>query len=235
MKAIFKREFKSYFNDLTGFIFVGFSLFFLGLFVTLYNLTYLNSHIAYALSDMMLIIAILIPIVSLRSVLEERKNGSYRLLCSLPLKPYEVVLGKYAAFLALFAIPAAVAALMPLFFNFFGEVNFAASYASILCFFLFGAALIAVCTFISSVVNNPIIALVISYIVLVLLFVVNSLTSLIPAGSVWGNILSFVAFFGAYDSFIYEMLDIRAIVYYMSVTVFFVFMSVRSFDKKSRE
>ncbi len=231
MSVIFRREFKSYFKNITGFIFVAVLILFLGVFVTLYNFAYLNPSVSYALSDLMLVSAVLIPILTMRVLADERRSGACRLLYSLPLRASEIILGKYLALLALLAIPTAAAAALPLILGIFGEINYLSSYASILCFFLFGAAVTAICMFLSSLSDNIVLSAIFSYLAVILLYVTDILVGLLPSG-VLSRLLSVFALFSKFEPFLYGMFDFGAIIYYISVSAVFIFFTVRSFERK---
>ena len=117
MGAIFKREFKAYFQSIIGVLFIGCFLLLFGIFAFDYNLFKQSPSIVYALSDMLPIAAILIPIVALNGILSEYKNGTYKLLYSLPLSSAQIFWGKYLALVSLVSIPTAVMAIFPLPFG----------------------------------------------------------------------------------------------------------------------
>lgn len=232
MSVIFKREFKSYFRSVTGFVFIAVLILFLGIFVTLYNFAYLNPSISYALSDLTLVSALLIPILTMRVFAEERRSGSCRLLYSLPLRASDVILGKYFAMLALFAIPTATAALLPLILSIFGTVNFISAYASLLCFLFFGAAVIAVCTFLSCLTDNMALSAIFSYLAVILLYLADILVGLLPSDGIASRLLSVFLFFSRFEPFLFGLFDVGAIVYYLSLCAVFLFFTVRVFDRK---
>lgn len=182
MGAIFKREFKSYMTNMYGSVFIFFMLLITGLFFFLSNLVYGGPQIEYDMlfySSMILIIAI--PILTMRSVAEDKHNGTDKFLLSLPLKVSGIVAGKYLALLAVFAIPTAVMCLLPIILSLFGEVYFLTSYSSLLAFFLLGAALLAICMYISSLTENQIISAVISLVTILVLFFLPDLSVFIPS------------------------------------------------------
>jgi ABC-2 type transport system permease protein len=181
---------------------------------------------------MMPILAVLVPIITAKSFMIERQSGADRLLYSLPLTSSEVVLGKYAALISVFAIPVAFMAVLPPFISLFGEINILSAYLCLLDFFAFGAALIAVCMFISSVSKSTVVSLSVSYGALVVLYLLNMLSGALPNGSFFARLLSYVSMFGSIDSLVYCLFDIRTLLYYISITAVFVFLTVRSFEKK---
>ncbi len=154
MKAVFKHELKSYFHSLTAYVFAAFLLLFIGIGAMLYNLQAAVSNFEYVLSFSSLIFVVLIPILTMRSISEERKQKTDQLLYSLPLTTVEVVMGKYLAMLTVFAIPMLIICVYPLIFAQYGDVYLPTSYGSMAAFFLTGAGFIAVGLFISSLTEN---------------------------------------------------------------------------------
>ena len=154
MKAVFKHELRSYFHSLTAYVFAAFLLLFIGIGAMLYNLQAAVSNFEYVLSFSSLIFVVLIPILTMRSISEERKQKTDQLLYSLPLTTVEVVMGKFLAMLTVFAIPMLIICVYPLIFAQYGDVYLPTSYGSMAAFFLTGAGFIAVGLFISSLTEN---------------------------------------------------------------------------------
>ncbi len=160
MSAVFKREFKAYMNNVYGYLFMAVLLFFCGALVSFFNVLMRQPAIEYSLFYGRFVLLLMIPILCMRSMAEDRRNKTDLFYLSLPLKQSSVVLGKYFALLAVFAIPVAVLALYPVLLGVFGPVKYGAAYMSLLFFFLLGAALIAVCQFLSSLTDNLVVAAV---------------------------------------------------------------------------
>ena len=121
-----------------------------------------------------------VPILTMRMFAEEKKQGTDRLLYSLPLKMSQIIGGKYLASLVVLGIPCFFTGLYPIILSRFGNVNFKLVYASMLGFFLLGASLTAVCMFISLLRENQIIAAIVSFVILLLNYFLNNLTNYIP-------------------------------------------------------
>ncbi len=231
MIAVFKREFKAFFNNTAGFVFVAVYLLFCGMLTSAYNLLTLSPSWEYVLADMTLVLALLAPVVTVSPLLEERRSGG-GLLLLLPLDTYEIVLGKYLALLGLFAVSASVSALFPMLLGFFGGINYISAYGALLGFLLFGAALMSVCMFISTLTENPAVCAVVSYVTLVALYALNIITVLLPSGSVLAEVLRYISLFGGFDKFIYGIFDLKAILYYLATVALLVFLAARRVDRK---
>ena len=149
MKAVFKHELNTYFTGILGYIFGVFLLIFAGLYTTAYNIRGTYANFEYVLSGMTLIFVIIVPIITMRILAEEKHLKTDQLLYSLPLNMTKVVCGKFFALLVVYAIPMAVICIYPLILSAFGNVSLPTAYGAIVGFFLLGAALISIGMFIS--------------------------------------------------------------------------------------
>lgn len=190
MKTIFKRELKSYFNNMTAYIFIAFMLVVCGIYTTFYNFKNGLPYFEYSLYSIMFIFLVIIPLLTMRSFSQEKHEKTDQLLYSLPMKLSSIVLGKYFAMLTVYAIPMAVMSLYPLILRMFGSVNFKQSYSSIFAYFLLGAALIAIGMFVSSLTESQVIAAVLGLGALLGIYMLPNIASMIPSV----NIASYICF-----------------------------------------
>ena len=284
MIAVLKHELKIYFHSLTAYLFGGFLLAFVGIGAMLYNIQAAVSNFEFVLSFGSLIFVVIVPILTMRVIAEERKQKTDQLLYSLPITTTHVIVGKYLALLTVYLIPLCVVALYPLIFAQFGEVYLLTAYGSILAFFIMGAALIALGVFISSLTDNQgfaagigIAVILLNYysvslseyasstafgsIVVLCVFilalgaVIRHLTKnenlaygvcfgLIAAVAVTcfvdrskfegllPGIMTKLSLFSRFSAFVNGVFDMTAIVYYATVIVFFLFLSVQSMEKR---
>lgn len=154
MLAIFKHELRALFHSFTAYVFGAFLLVVVGLGALAYNLQAAVSNFEYVLSFAGIIFVVIVPLLTMRTIAEERRQKTDQLLYALPVSMTAVVLGKYAALLVVFLVPLAVISVYPLTFSFFGEVYLPVSFGSIFAYFVMGAALIAVGIFLSSLTEN---------------------------------------------------------------------------------
>ena len=186
MTAVLKHELRNYFHTLTAYVFGAFLLAFIGLGATLYNLQAAVSNFEFVLSFGSLVFVVIVPILTMRVIAEEKKQRTAQLLYSLPITTTEVVLGKYLALLVVYLIPLAVVSVYPLIFARYGDVYLLTSYGSIFAFFVLGAALIALGVFISSLTDNQGFAAGIGIAVILLNYYSASLSEYVsstPAGA----------------------------------------------------
>ena len=160
MSAVFKRELRAYMNNVYGWLFMAALLMYTGLMVYLDNLAGGYTQFEYALSDSQYALMVLIPILAMRSMAEDKHNKMDMFYLSLPMKTSSVVLGKYFALLTILALPCVALCIYPPLLSLMGEVHMGMAYLSLLQFFLLGAALLAVCQFTSSLSDNLVVAAV---------------------------------------------------------------------------
>ena len=190
MTAIFKREFKSCFTGMIGWVIAAVSLFFLGLYYTNRNLLYASSDFATVLYTMTMILLFLLPAIIMRSFSEERKNKTDQLLLTSPVGIPSIVAGKYLAEVAVFALPLAAAVIMPLILTAFGTVSLVAAYSALLGYLLLGAACLAVGTWISALTENQILAYLATFGALLVAYLMNGIQTMFTTG----NLLAFIVF-----------------------------------------
>ena len=284
MKAVFRHELKQYFDSMTAYVFGAFLLLFIGIGSMLYNLQSAVSNFEFVLSFAAIVFVVIVPVLTMRTLSEERKQKTDQLLYALPISTTQVILGKFGALLVVFAIPLCFVALYPLLFSRFGEVYLPTSYGSLFAFFMMGAALLAVGMFLSSLTDNQgfaagigIAAILLNYysvslaeytsstamgslialyvIALLLGVVIHNLTRnenlaygvtivLIGALAVayffnstafeglLPDIMTKLSLFRQFSSFVNGAFDLTAIVYYVSVMGFFLFLTVQSLEKR---
>lgn len=154
MSAIFKHELRTYFHSLTAYLFGALLLVFIGVFAMLYNIQAAVSNFELVFHYGSLIFVVIVPIMTMRVIAEERKQKTGQLLYSLPVTTTQVILGKYLALLMVSLVPLALLSTYPLIFSRYGDVYLPTSYGSLFAFFLVGAALLALGIFISSLTDN---------------------------------------------------------------------------------
>lgn len=195
MKAIYKRELRAYFNSMTGWIFVAALTVFIGIYFTANNLMNGSTYFSYSLSGTLFISMALVPVLTMRSLAEERHSKTDQLLLTSPATLTGVVLGKYFAMLTVLAAPVLLACLCPLIIRMNGTAHFKADYASLLAYFLLAAVEIAIGMLVSALTESQVIAAVGTFCLLLALYLWDGLVSLLPTsaiGSLAGMIIVLV-------------------------------------------
>ena len=154
MNAVFKHELRSAFNSLTVYLFCAALLCVVGVGSMFYNIQATVSNFEYALSYISVVLVVIIPVLTMRSFAEERKQKTDQLLYSLPLKTWQIVGGKYLSHVVMFLVPMVIICVYPYIFSQYGDVYLPSAYGSIFAFFMMGAAMISIGMFISSLTEN---------------------------------------------------------------------------------
>lgn len=183
MNAVFRHELSTYFTNVSGYVFGAFLLLFAGIYTMVYNLNIAVTNFEYVLGGMSFVFLVIVPILTMRVLAEERRQKTDQLLYSLPLTMTKVVLGKYAALLVVFLIPIAIVSLYPIILTAFGNVYLPAAFSAITGFFFLGAALIAIGMFISSVTESQAVAAGICFVVMLLNYFLSSLASYVSTSA----------------------------------------------------
>lgn len=186
MNAIFKRELRSCFHGMIGYVLTAFMLVSTSIYFVALNLGYgLTDFGYYTLYRTIFMLLLYIPVLTMRSFAEERHSRTDQLLLTSPVPTWGIVLGKYFALCVIFAVPCVVDVAMILVLKVLGAttVSTAANFASLLCYYLMGCAAIAVVVFLSSLTENQIIAAISGVAALLLAYMMPSLRTMFTAGS----------------------------------------------------
>lgn len=186
MLAVFKREVRSYFQGMMGYVLTAFMIAVAGLYFFALNLGYgVTDFGYYTLYRTLFVFLIYIPVLTMRSLAEERKNRTDQLLLTSPVSVWGIVAGKFLSMCVVFAAPCVVYIAMILILWALGATAtaVAASFASLLCYFFLGCAAIAIGEYLSGLTENQIIAAVSGFAVLLLTYLMPSLRTLFAAGS----------------------------------------------------
>ncbi|BAK97246.1 putative ABC transporter permease protein [Oscillibacter valericigenes Sjm18-20] len=184
MKAIYKRELRAYFNSMTGWIFVAALTVFIGIYFTAYNLLNGYTYFSYALNATLMVFMALVPVLTMRSLAEERHSKTDQLLLTSPATLTGVVLGKYFAMLTVLAAPVLLACLCPLIIRMNGTAHFKADYATLLIYFMLAAVEIAIGMLVSALTESQVIAAVGTFCLLLVLYLWDGLVSLLPTSAI---------------------------------------------------
>ena len=179
MIAVYKKELRTSFTGMAAYVFIAFVLVFAEIYTMLYNLSNGYPNFEYVLQSMSIIFLIAIPILTMRSIAEERRQHTDQLLYALPLGMTRIVLGKYLAILTVVAVPCVIMGFYPLLLSQYGQVSFATAFGALIGFFLLSAALAAIGLLISALTENQAVAAGLCFVVMMLLYFMNNLTSFV--------------------------------------------------------
>lgn len=284
MIAVFRHEVSTYFSTVSGYVFGAFLLLFGGIYTMVINLNSAITNFEYVLGNMSFVFLVIVPILTMRVIAEERHQKTDQLLYALPMSMTQVALGKYLALLVVFIVPVLVISLIPLILSAYGSIYLPASYGAIAGFFFLGAALIAIGMFISSITESQAVAAGLCFVVMLVNYFLYDLVSYLPttayasmvAFSIAALLLGLVVYrltgnfvvgagiavvitigllvvffldstllagtfaeavewlslFARFYLFVEGVFDVTGIVYFLSVTGVFLFLTVQSLEKR---
>ncbi len=190
MKAVFRHELSSYFTNVTAYVFGAFMLLFVGIYTMVYNINAGYAVFEYVPSSMSFVYIIIIPILTMRVLAEEKRSKTDTLLYSLPVSMGKVITGKYLAMLIILLIPSVIMGLYPLILSTYGALYIPAALCSVAGFFLLGAALLAIGMFVSSLTESQAVAAGVCFLVMLLNYFLTSLADLVSSSAV-GSVIAF--------------------------------------------
>lgn len=231
MKAIFKKEFKGYFLSPIGYIFVG-------VFMVLSAMFFLNGSIAYQVADIGVLFSnisvvylFLVSILTMRLMSEERNKKTDQLLLTAPVSVTEIVLGKYFAAMAVFGVTILVSLVFPIVLFMFGQPPLGEVIGSYLGFILLWGAFIAIGVLISALTESQMIAAVFTFGVLLLLYFLDPISANI-SNPILLKAVEWLSLFRRYNEFQTGILNIENVVYYLSFIFVMLFLTVRTVEKR---
>lgn len=231
MVAILKRELSSYFNSAVAYVVMAVYFLFSGLFFSMICIENDTSSLSYVFGNMFIIILFIIPIITMKSFSEEKRQRTDQALLTSPTSLFEIVMGKFLGALILFAICSLIFVVYALVISFFTSPDWAVVLCTVLGLLLLGSALIAIDIFISVLTESMIISAVAGMGVGLLIYMLSNLSSNITVDWI-ASIVKKIDFLTYYTNFTYGMLNLTDIIFFLSVTGLFLFFTARVLEKR---
>lgn len=233
MLAIYKRELRSIFHSVIGYVFMAVIMFFTGLYFLAVNLGSGYPYFAYTLSSIVFITMLVIPILTMRIMTEDKKQNTDQLLYTAPVSIGKIIVGKYLSLLTTFLIPLAIMCLYPLILLTFGSVPMAETYTAIFGFALFGAACLAIGMFMSSITDNQIVAAILTLVMLFIGYMMQGITGLLfTSENIFTKILHCYDISSHITSYFSGSLSLKDTLYLITLVILFLFFTYQVVQKK---
>ncbi|MBU1167676.1 ABC transporter permease [Patescibacteria group bacterium] len=226
--AITKKELKTYF--LSPIAYVVFTLFLLiaGFFFATYLINTQQATLRPTFYNLIITLLFFMPLITMKLFAEERKAGTLEMLMTKPVRDSEVVLGKFLAAFSFFFVMLASTLPYVLILTKYGNPDMGAIWTGYLGFLLLGAAFISIGLFASTLTENQIIAGVLGFSLILFLWVIGWLSGILGISS--DSIFNYLSFATKIDDFFRGIIDFRSIIYYLSVTGFMLFVTIKSIE-----
>ena len=230
MRAVFKREFRSYFSTPVGFIVLAAFYFFLGLYFSLIY-SYGSPDVATVIVAMSTVVVFAMPILTMRLMSEDRRQKVDQALLTAPVSLTSIVMGKFFAALAVFAIGFAPTLIFEIIVASYVSVNIMSYLYALFGMLLLGSALIAIGMFISSLTESAVISAILTLVINILVLYMSSFASMVSVSWI-ATILEKAAFITAFENFGQNIFSVADVVYFVSISAASLFLCVRSLDKR---
>ena len=231
MNAIIKKELNIYFKTPIAWIFIAVMICVGSIFFTLFNLFDANSSVSVIFSLLPWVFVIMIPLLTMRLIAEERSLKTDQLLLTAPISVSSIVWGKLVAALAVFGISILLMLIFPVILMFYAKIEWGTVVSNYLGFFLMGAALISVGIFVSSLTENQFTAGIITIAVLLAMFIFSSADFVVGIGAV-DYVLSLLKILNHFDAFFIGVINIVDVLYYASIAVIFALLTIYRMEKR---
>ncbi|MBQ2720109.1 MAG: ABC transporter permease subunit [Clostridia bacterium] len=231
MTAIIKRELVAFFKNPIGWfvlaIYAFLSAILFTLFVIWQNTSYLGDYFGFWLFFVDMVV---VGILSMRFFSEEKKNKTDQLLLTSPISLYQLVLGKFFGALIIFLLCTSINLFYVLIIDIFGTVDYGCLATNLIGTVLALCAIISIGLFVSALTESSVAAAAGTMAILFFMFVVDFFAMFMPS---WlANIIMHANIYAQFDDFTNGILNLPPIVYYISVTVIFLFLAVRMIEKR---
>ncbi len=232
MRSIYKKELRAYLTSMTGYIFMAVLLAVTSLYYVANCLVGGYPVFGAILSSVYFILLLVVPVLTMRSMAEEKRQKTDQLLMTAPVSLWAIVWGKYLAMVTIFLIPMAILCLYPLILLQFGTVSLLMAYTAVLGFVLFGAACLAIGLFLSAVTESQVIAAVLTFGVLFFLNMASGIANVIGASGIAASIFNALCIYQPFINFVQGIFDLTGVLYYLTVILLALFLTVQLLQKK---
>ena len=232
MLAIFKRELRSYFTSVIGYVFLVVYLTVAAATFAYCNLISMSSAMGSYFTFMLLFMAIMLPLLTMRSFSEEKKTKTEQLLLTAPVSIPAMVFGKFLAAYVVFSAAAVFTSLYFLLLIPYTQLQVALLIGNVVAILLVGLVFISIGLFISSVTENQLSAAIGTIAVIVGMLAIGLISNLLPSSFWLRYVFDTVSIFTRFQTFTNGYFDLASAIYYLSVAGVFLWLTMRVFDRR---
>ncbi len=229
--AVFcKKELKSFFDSPVAYIVITIFLLISGWFF--FNDLFLvnQASMRNLFSIVPFIFMFFVPAITMRQISEEKRSGTIEILVTLPVKDYEIILGKFLAGLLLICVALALTWVYALVLSGLGNLDFGSVVAGYIGLVFLGGAYLSIGMFTSSLSQNQIVAFITGFVIIFALYMLDKVLVFVP-----GFLASFFEYLSVgyhFSNIARGVIDSRDVIYYLSLIFFFLFLAVRTLESR---
>lgn len=231
MFAIFKRELKAYFTSPLGYVFLAIFYAFSGLFFYIFSLSVGSTDISSVFLMMFIVLMVFVPLLTMRLLSEDKKQKTDQLILTAPVSLLSIVMGKFLAAYAIFAIGVAVMPVYGFVMSTFATVSWLPIWGNTVGLLLIGGIFVSIGLFISSLTENQMIAAIGGFFINLMILLMNTLKSALPNGFLQ-DVLSSISVYSRYSEITSGIFSLSSLIFFVSVIFIFLFLTVRVLEKR---
>ena len=231
MCAIFKRELKAYFTSPLGYVFLAIFYAFSGLFFYIFSLSVGSTDISSVFLMMFIVLMVFVPLLTMRLLSEDKKQKTDQLILTAPVSLLSIVMGKFLAAYAIFAIGVAVMPVYGFVMSTFATVSWLPIWGNTVGLLLLGGIFVSIGLFISSLTENQMIAAIGGFFINLMILLMNTLKSALPNGFLQ-DVLSSISVYSRYSEITNGIFSLSSLIFFVSVIFIFLFLTVRVLEKR---
>ncbi len=232
--SIFKRELRSYFSSPIGFVFVIFYLLVSNAFFFFVQDFFKQGQVSMRgyFAALPWVFLFFVPAITMRLWAEEKKMGTVELLLTMPIREWEVVMGKFLASFAFLAITLLCSLTIPLTLLYLGKPDMGVVIGSYVGALFLGSAYLAIGLYISSLTENQVVAFIISLAVIFVLLLIGIAPIYMNALGSIVAVCEYISLLSHFNNVTRGVIDSRDVVYYVSVIVLFLYLNVKNIEAR---
>ena len=231
MFAIFKRELRAYFTSPLGYVFLAIFYAFSGLFFYIFALSVGSTDISSVFLMMFMVLMIFVPLLTMRLLSEDKKQKTDQLTLTAPVSLLSIVMGKFLAAYAIFAIGVAVMPVYGFVMSTCATVSWLPIWGNTVGLLLLGGIFVSIGLFVSSLTENQMIAAIGGFFINLMILLMNTLTSALPSGF-FRDVLSSISVYSRYSQITNGIFSLSSLIFFISVIFIFLFLTVRVLEKR---
>lgn len=232
MIAIYKREMRSYFTGVLGYVFLVLFLAVGGAIFCLTTLFAMSASVTQYFLYMMMISGVMLPLLTMKSFSDERKSKTEQLLLTAPISITGMVIGKFLAALTMFVGALTVNSLYFIILYRYAQVKTAVLIGNYLALVLVGAVFIAIGVFVSALTENQLTAAVGTMAIILVFLAIGVVNALLPSSFWLRYVFNCISIFTRFQTFTNGYFDISSLLYYVSIAAVFVYLTIRVYDRR---
>jgi ABC-2 type transport system permease protein len=232
MLAIFKRELRSYFVGVLGYVFLVIYLTVAGILFSYTTMFSMSADVTNFFTLMLVFSAIALPLLTMKSFSEERKTKTEQLVLTAPVSLHAMVFGKFLASYTVFGAATLLTSLYFLFLIPYAQLKFAILFGNLIALLLVGMVFISIGLFVSALTENQLSAAIGTIAIILGFLGIGLVNSLIPTSYAIRYVFDALSIFTRFQSFVNGYFEFASVIYYLSVSGIFLWLTIRIYDRR---